>query len=106
MNDPHGSARLSADGATLTITTKRKRGKDLVRVYAVKDVRPDPEVAHPAYSLTTEEGEVYHVGANEWGVFCDCPDHHYRRQNDQTPCKHCKSLMAVGLLPKEPELIP
>ena len=106
MNDPHGSARLSADGATLTITTKRKRGKDLVRVYEVKDVRPDPEVANPAFSLTTEEGEVYHVGATEWGAFCECADFHYRRQNSKGGCKHIRCLQVAGLLPKEPELIP
>lgn len=113
-----GTARLhtNEDGSVeLTITTKAKKTRtvkkkkivtyeDKVRTYKVTDVRPDPAVASPAFALTTDDKEpkVYHVGANEWGVFCDCEDHHYRRQNDPTPCKHCKAMQAVGLLPAAP----
>jgi hypothetical protein len=113
-----GTARLhdNGDGTwELTIITQAKKtrtvkGKKVVtyepneRKYKVADVRPDPAVASPAFSLETDDKEpsVYHVGANEWGVFCDCPDHHYRRQNDRTPCKHCKAMQAVGLLPQAP----
>lgn len=101
--DVHGNARLEGD--QLTITTMAKRGKKYVpnvRVYTVRDCRPDPGVASPAYALETPDGEVWHCGANEFGVFCDCPDHHFRRQNDRTPCKHCKAMIAVGLLPPQP----
>lgn len=112
----HGVARLSDDGQTLTITTKAKRTrkvkgqkvvdyKDHVRTYTIQDTRPDPRVASPAFALTNEDGDVYHVSVNEFGPACDCPDGHFRRENDREKCKHVKALQAVGLLPK-PAFLP
>lgn len=96
-----GTARYK-DGI-LTITTNAKRGKRIVKltvVYTVEDVRPDHRVASPAYSLTKEDGEVYHVAFNEWGPTCSCAHATFRGANSQVPCKHCLAMQAVGLLPK------
>ena len=81
----------------LTITTRR-HGKPFVVAYAVEDVRPDPRVASPAFSLTKEDGEVYHVSVNEWGPACSCPDATFRGHSLEVPCKHCLAMAAVGLL--------
>ena len=109
---PHGTARYE-DGI-LTITTLAKRGPKMVpnRVqYRVCDVRPDPRVADTAFALhrgileMTEEGPeflvdgtVYHLGLNELGPFCDCGHANFRGANSREVCKHCLSLVAVGLL--------
>lgn len=101
--EPHGMARLEDGGKKLVITTMARRGKTFVpnvQTYVVEDCRPDPEVCSPAFSLTKETGEVYHCGANEFGVFCDCPQANYRGANSRVMCKHCAGMCAVGLLPR------
>jgi hypothetical protein len=100
MKQTHGKARYK-DGV-LTITTQAKRGKKTVEnvvTYKVLDIRPDPAVASPAYSLTKEDGEVYHCGSNQWGGFCDCPHNQFRLTNSDVDCKHLAACRATGLLP-------
>lgn len=109
----HGKARL--ENGILTITTQPKgKKKPLVRVYKVEDVRPDPRVAYPAYSLTkgrmeavpaedggyefVPDGEVWHVSVDKYGPMCDCPHRTYEKTHR---CKHISACVAVGLLPKE-----
>lgn len=96
-----GTARLK-DGK-LTITTQRKRGKGLVPLvvtYAVADSKPDPRVANPAFILTKENGQAYHVSLSEFGVRCDCVDGEIRERRGTGLCKHAKALAACGLIPK------
>lgn len=103
MNQVHGVANLK-DGI-LTIKTPAKRGKKVVenvQVYTVSDADPDPKIAYPVIALTKADGTVYHAGYNEYGYFCDCGNGIIREKyGARTPCKHCVSLIAVGLLPKE-----
>ena len=62
--------------------------------YRIADLRPDPRVAEPAYSLTKEDGTVYHVAVDEWGPRCDCADTTYRKRH----CKHIRALQVIGFL--------
>lgn len=101
VKQTHGKARYK-DG-TLTITMTAKRGEKTVEnvvTYTVKDIRPDPQVADPAYTLTKEDGESYDVWHNEWGPCCSCPHATFRGSNTKIVCKHVAACQAVGLLPK------
>lgn len=96
-----GSARLSEDGKTLTITTQpKRRKKPLVVTYTVERLDPDPEVANPAFRLLKEDGEFYDVHVDEWGPMCSCPHATFRGANSKVPCKHVLALQAVRLIPK------
>lgn len=130
MKEIHGTARISEDRRILTIITPAKRGKKIVenkQTYLVEDVRPDPRVCSPAFKLTkgnvftnaadmtpaglesgakeelipSENGEVWHVQQNEYGVMCDCPHATFRGANSREPCKHTKAMIAVGFFPGE-----
>jgi hypothetical protein len=99
---PNGSARLKDN--ILTVTVQRKRGKKtvpLVVTYKVEDANPDPRCAYPVYSLTKDNGEVYHASVDTWGVRCDCVDGELREKRGSGICKHAAALMAVGKIPKE-----
>lgn len=95
----HGTVRFEA--GILTITAKLD-GKEVVTAYKVEDVRPDKRIANPAYSLTKDDGTVYHVAVTQWGPACDCPDNTYRRERTGEACKHLRACMAVGLIPETP----
>lgn len=99
MKPATGTAHLE-----LVITTMRKKGKKMVPlrvVYVVRNANPDPRVAHPAYSLTKEDGTVYHCSHAEFGARCDCFDGEKREKlGTGGGCKHARALQAVGLLPK------
>ena len=101
--EPHGTARLEDGGKKLVITTMARRGKKFVpnvQTYTVEDVRPDPAVCSPAFSLTKETGEVYHIFSNEFGNGCDCPHYTFRGSNSKAGCKHVLAAVATGLLPR------
>lgn len=87
---------------------------DNIQTYLVEDARPDPMVCSPAFRLTKgrvitdafdpspyclgefePSGEVYHVGFNEWGPFCDCGHATFRGSNSMEVCKHAKSVKAL-----------
>lgn len=113
----HGTATLKDNLLTLTIKGKQT-------IYAVAKIETDRDVAHPAYSLqkvdvvtlpafmsaealdsgATAElqpvGEPYHVAVEPHGYSCSCADFTYRNSNNKEACKHARSLIAVGLLPK------
>jgi predicted nucleic acid-binding Zn finger protein len=105
MQSVHGTARLSDDGKVLTVTTNVKKGKRFVEKteeYAVADAKPDPSVAFPVFSLTKKDGTVYHVGVNEYGPFCDCPNAIIREKYGAVDyCKHVRILQRASLLPKD-----
>ena len=84
-----------ADGI-LTITVVRTRGPFSAK-YIVTDLRPDPQVASPAFALEQEDGTEYLVWIDEWGPQCNCQDTEYRARR----CKHVQALTAVGLLPRQ-----
>ncbi len=102
MRKPTGSVRYK--NGILTVTVLRKHGKNwkpLVVQYTVEDANPDKRVANPAFTLTKEDGEVYHVHQNEFGIRCDCVDGELREKRGvQELCKHARALQAVDLLPK------
>lgn len=100
---PHGTVSLSADCKTLTITTQIKRGKKTeikVVAYTVEDLRPQKQVAFPAFRLTKTDGEFYDVAIVGGFATCTCPHATYRGGNSRVPCKHYLALQAVQLLPK------
>lgn len=102
MKPATGTVRYKDGILTLTVMRKHgKRMKPLVTTYTVADCRPDPRVASPAFSLTKDDSEVYHVSANEWGVRCDCIDGELREKRGTGDlCKHARSLQACGLMPR------
>lgn len=112
-----GWARL-IDERLLAITTPKKRGKKEVletSLYIVRRLDPDPKVACPAFALHKGhmedvasvgsepaqtfvlDKEVWHVSIQNGHIECDCPAKTYQRQ--EGPCKHCKGMIAVGLIP-------
>lgn len=124
----HGSARLSPCGNYLTVTTMSKRGKKMVPnvvTYKIEDVRPDPRVADPAYSLTKGtmvgrdvpavrcvEGTNHAIpfvdtiqefipSGEVWhvsvGQYGPACDCPHATYNPNSPlCKHAKAMIAVG----------
>lgn len=99
-----GTARLTHGGRFLTVTTMRKRGKKnvpLVVTYVVSNPGSDPAVAFPVLALTKEDGVTYHCAITEWGARCDCVDGEIREKRGSGRCKHIRSLVAVGLLPRD-----
>ena len=94
---PEGTVSLNGDQLKIVNIVGKKRSKKTV-TYTIKDTRPDKRVASPAYSLTrNDDGTVYHVWKDQWGMHCDCPDAHFNRGLDPLGCKHTRSLKAVGL---------
>ena len=87
----HGTAKL-----TLTI---KINGQDAIDYQLVK-LDGDEMIA--AWRLRKPDGTEYDAHADKFGLHCTCPDGVYKRENQAVKCKHCRSLEAVGLLPKEP----
>jgi hypothetical protein len=57
-------------------------------------VRPIPSAWHSrAFALRKADGTVYHLGQDEHGPACDCPDATFRERL----CKHARALIAFGL---------
>jgi hypothetical protein len=103
MKPSHGSAKLTHGGKLLHITVPRKRRKNLVpltQTYVVLDSRPDPKVCFPAFELTKENGEKYHVSVWPTGMRCDCRDGELREKRGGGYCKHIRSMIVVGLISK------
>ncbi len=58
-------------------------------------VWPIPSDLHSrAFSLRKADGTVYHLGQDEHGPACDCPDATFRERL----CKHARALIAFKLL--------
>lgn len=55
-------------------------------------------VDDPAFEVTSECGDVYHVHCGEWGASCDCADFVYRRANSKVPCRHVLALAALKII--------
>jgi hypothetical protein len=73
------------------------RGTD----YTVRVLAPEPgsDVTH-LVRLSKADGPRYYVARHADGsASCDCADFTFRRADvDPKGCKHCRSLVAVGLL--------
>lgn len=113
----HGKAKLEGD--VLEITRHFETGRATERKYRVAQLADHPAIPGPAFALTVlnpdgsifdgrqyaDGGDmnsrpwVYTVARTATGIECDCADWTYRRQNDAEPCKHGKSLQAVGKMP-------
>lgn len=90
-----GTARL-----LLCVTVPGKR-KPNTTVYTVSRLSPHPQVGHPAYRLTKEDGTTYDVIRTAHGWVCCCPDFTYCRGNHEKGCKHTAAvagLVQQGLL--------
>lgn len=71
-------------------------------VYTLLNLHPDPRVATAAWRLTKANGKgagvAYDVSHDEHGLSCTCEDWLYRASKVGEPCKHLRSLNAVGLI--------
>lgn len=67
--------------------------------YRLRRIDAHPEAARKAWRLRKADGTTYHVAVMDHGIECECPDFVFRREGiDPEGCKHCKALVAVGLL--------
>ncbi len=85
----------------LIVTVVNSRGKEVTTEYRVSDTVPDKRVASPAYLLEKvpkkgEAAEIYTVSVRDGQLQCECQDNGWRKHH----CKHLRSLMASGILPK------
>lgn len=93
-----GSAKWNPETSVLTIMRDFINGRKQRKRYTVARILDHPAIPGPAFSLTQPDGEVYVVARTEHGVECTCADWNYRRQNEQSSCKHSLACQAVGLI--------
>lgn len=68
------------------------------KMYLMKYLAPEKELANPAWRLRKEDGDVIDVAMTPHGLTCTCADFNYRRQYEEKKCKHCCAISAVGLM--------
>ncbi len=76
--------------------------------YRLRFIESHEEIGRPAWKLTKLDKDgattdtAYEILLTPHGPNCNCPDFVYRRDGrDPGLCKHCRSLVAVGLLKRE-----
>lgn len=69
------------------------------RLYGLTRIDRRPSAVLEGWRLTKPDGTTYDCGRTRHGYSCDCPDYVFRREDlEPDGCKHCKALVAVGLL--------
>lgn len=90
--EPHGTCglivRITPEGCRPTLYEARPlpvdRASDVIKVYSLTKLAG---------------GDRYDVALTVDGVECSCPDFTYAREGkDPAGCKHCRALVALGLL--------
>src|SRR4051812_39233879 len=76
--------------------------------YAVRPVSFDRDAGiTKLIRLRKADGTTYHVSQHPHGTECDCPDFVYRREGkDPRGCRHCRALVAAGVLEPAPAVRP
>jgi hypothetical protein len=77
---------------------KAGRRVEVVTVYRVSNLDPDPEIGSPAVRLTQADGKSYDlIRTAQYGWTCECPDFKRRREAKGLLCKHLKAALKTIL---------
>jgi hypothetical protein len=87
-----GTCRFDAETNTLWIGMRGKW-----TCYRVYRVASDVRVADPAFALVKTDGTTYHCGMTDFGWTCDCGHMTFVGDKIGEPCKHLRSILAIGL---------
>ena len=76
--------------------------------YRVEALPIDPSIGAHAFSVQDiDRARIYTVHRSAEGeVVCDCGDFTWRKAGTGQPCKHGRELVAVGLIPTTPKILP
>lgn len=76
--------------------------------YRVEALPIDPSIGTHAFSVRDlDRARIYTVHRSAEGeVVCDCGDFTWRKAGTGVPCKHGRELLALGLIPTRPTVLP